>query len=74
MNLWYKLRLVALIFKSKRIVLLTQNEKQIKNETHRNVAVGFTYFDEITELLQASFYSINAQENALDEAKNILKN
>lgn len=73
-SLWYKIRLIALILKSKRVILLTQNKEQIENDTHRNVAVGFTHFEQITTLLYASYYSINEQEDALEEARNILKN
>ena len=70
----YKFRLIALIFKSKRVILLTQNKEQIENDTHRSVAVGFNHFEQITTFLYASYYSINEQEDALEEARNILKN
>jgi hypothetical protein len=73
-NLWYKIKLIVLIIKSKRVILLTQNKQQIKNDTHRNVAIGFHYVEQITELLEASYLSINAQEDALDEVKQILNN
>jgi hypothetical protein len=53
---------------------LTQNKQQIKNDTHRNVAIGFNYVEQITQLLEASYLSINAQEDALDEVKQILNN
>ncbi len=74
MNLWYKIKLIVLVIKSKRVILLTQNKEQIKNQTHRNVAIGFNYVEQITQLLEASYLSINAQENALDEVKQILNN
>jgi len=73
-NLWYKIKLIVLVIKSKRVILLTQNKQQIKNDTHRNVAIGFNYFEQITQLLEASYLSINAQEDALDEVKQILNN
>jgi len=74
MNLWYKIKLIVLVIKSKRVILLTQNKQQINNDTHRNVAIGFNYVEQITELLEASYLSINAQEDALDEVKQILNN
>ena len=74
MNLWYKIKLIVLVIKSKRVILLTQNKLQINNDTHRNVAIGFIYVEQITELLEASYLSINAQEDALDEVKQILNN
>ena len=74
MNLWYKIKLIVLVIKSKRVILLTQNKQQINNDTHRNVAIGFNYVEQITQLLEASYLSINAQEDALDEVKQILNN
>jgi hypothetical protein len=38
------------------------------------VAIGFNYVEQITQLLEASYLSINAQEEFLEEVKNIINN